>query len=84
MGLERGGGLFNRWVKEVTVKTPPVPLSRGLFSPPLSGEAMEVSGEERVTWALEPGPSKACLLSASVFLLLHGSNFVCFNVDNIL
>lgn len=55
MGLGRGGGLFNRWVKEVTVKTPPVLLLHGLFSPPLSGEAMEVISEKRVTWAAEPG-----------------------------
>lgn len=27
MGLGRGGGLLNRWVKEVTVKTPPVELT---------------------------------------------------------
>lgn len=27
MGLGQGGGLLNRWVKEVTVKTPPVELT---------------------------------------------------------
>lgn len=43
MGLGRGGGLLNRWVKEVTVKTPPVELLvYGLLSDKISNYLLDM------------------------------------------
>lgn len=43
MGLGQGGGLLNRWVKEVTVKTPPVELLMyGLLSDKISNYLLDV------------------------------------------